>query len=659
MGNIYEARDDKVFNSGNFFVGPGNRMNSKSTKENFYKDACTFKPVLTFSEVLRKRWGSTISGYDSGTRKAQDVSTTVMAAPCESESEDEKLATLCGTSHSEGMEVMAALGESVSLDAEVASWRGMAEFGGAAAALRGENESEGAEAAFHGVIESESAAATALRGEFESEGAAATALRGEIESVGAAATALRGKIESEGAFAASRGAIVVGREAAAAFEGVAKTRPGTAGDRCPHGVCNNGVERALDSECHVEHLPSSVFSRSRGGPFSCRGRGARWSGVGPVARRACRSSALCPCCGLDLVGGNDNICGECLSRAFGYGPWNSCVGHGKGQGAGHVQEAAGGTKLQSTRTRSGVWRPLDGTLSVGDELTLIHRGASEETGVGRPLEGLVSVGEELTSDFRGASEEVHVEAREGDTSTTRCGTRLVELGQGCEVEVKIPSDPERDPRSPGPGIRLRERWRWKPLLRTLTSGIWVLPGALVSEGFGRLLEAACSWERRGTYRTAWAVCPWSGCQCSYSYGQGPAIGPHTGRGCFRHLSNVWRAIAPLLSPWCAEGDVPSAANLNLYGGSRSHVSWHCDDEPLFGGSGDPKLIVSLSLGSPATFKWKAKSCSDSEVSSCRLHHGDLLVMDGRCQDEYLHCTSPGLADRRVNITYRFDSEPHS
>ena len=99
--------------------------------------------------------------------------------------------------------------------------------------------------------------------------------------------------------------------------------------------------------------------------------------------------------------------------------------------------------------------------------------------------------------------------------------------------------------------------------------------------------------------------------------------------------------------------MPTAANLNLYGGSRSHVSWHCDDEPLFGGIGDPKLIVSLSQGSSVTFKWKAKSCLDSEVSSCRLHHGDLLVMDGRCQDEYLHCTSPGLADKRVNITYRW------
>ena len=83
------------------------------------------------------------------------------------------------------------------------------------------------------------------------------------------------------------------------------------------------------------------------------------------------------------------------------------------------------------------------------------------------------------------------------------------------------------------------------------------------------------------------------------------------------------------------------------------MGWHCGDEPLFGGTSDQKLIVSLSLGSAATFEWKAKSCSDSEASSYSIHNGDLLVMDGRCQDEYLHCTSPGLAERRVNITYRW------
>ena len=50
-----------------------------------------------------------------------------------------------------------------------------------------------------------------------------------------------------------------------------------------------------------------------------------------------------------------------------------------------------------------------------------------------------------------------------------------------------------------------------------------------------------------------------------------------------------------MAPWCAVGDVPTCANLNYYGGSGSCVRWHSDDEVLFGGRGESKLIVSVSL----------------------------------------------------------------
>ena len=144
----------------------------------------------------------------------------------------------------------------------------------------------------------------------------------------------------------------------------------------------------LSTVASVSHLSSVLVGRG--------GCGAR--GVGRV-------SALCPCCGLDHVGGNDNICGECLSRALGDWSCNSCVEHGEGPGAGHVGEVAGETKPRSTSTLTGVWRSLDGTLPVGEELVSIHRGTSEEAGVRRPLDGLVSVGEELASDFRGRQEQ--------------------------------------------------------------------------------------------------------------------------------------------------------------------------------------------------------------------------------------------------------------
>ena len=111
-----------------------------------------------------------------------------------------------------------------------------------------------------------------------------------------------------------------------------------------------------------------------------------------------------------------------------------------------------------------------------------------------------------------------------------------------------------------------------------------------------------------------------------------------------------------MKPWCAEGDVPTAANLNLYRGRSSHVGWHSDDEPLFGERGEAKLIVSVSFGTQPRFKffkWKGKSCPSNDGHSCWLGHGDILVMEGQCQDEFRHCTDPGSDQERINITFRW------
>ena len=47
------------------------------------------------------------------------------------------------------------------------------------------------------------------------------------------------------------------------------------------------------------------------------------------------------------------------------------------------------------------------------------------------------------------------------------------------------------------------------------------------------------------------------------------------------------------------------------------------------------------------------SCSDGEGHLCWLGHGDILVMDGQCQDEFRHCTDPGSEQERINITFRW------
>ena len=57
--------------------------------------------------------------------------------------------------------------------------------------------------------------------------------------------------------------------------------------------------------------------------------------------------------------------------------------------------------------------------------------------------------------------------------------------------------------------------------------------------------------------------------------------------------------------------------------------------------GEAKLIVSVSFGTQALLDWNCKSCQNIDANSCWLGHGDILVMDGQCQDEFLHCTDPG------------------
>ena len=135
-------------------------------------------------------------------------------------------------------------------------------------------------------------------------------------------------------------------------------------------------------------------------------------------------------------------------------------------------------------------------------------------------------------------------------------------------------------------------------------------------------------------------------------GEARLSGPQSGER-WTLLASLWRAIAPLMRPWSAEGEVPTAANLNLHRGRSSHVGWHSDDEPLFGERGEPKLIVTVSFGTSALFKWKDKSCPGNVTNSCWLGHGDLLVMDGQCQDEFLHCTDPGSDQERINVTFRW------
>ena len=161
---------------------------------------------------------------------------------------------------------------------------------------------------------------------------------------------------------------------------------------------------------------------------------------------------------------------------------------------------------------------------------------------------------------------------------------------GCAEMVTCLPPPFFSSVSPGPGREVWNGMGWSLLEKTARSGVWLFRDALSeSSAFFAFAEFA-SWVQKGSFLTAWAVSPLSSCSCSYLYGRGTAVGPQSGERCWPLLERLCRAIAPLMKPWCAEGDVPTAANLNLYRGRFSHVGWHSDDEPLFGKRGDQSSL---------------------------------------------------------------------
>ena len=206
--------------------------------------------------------------------------------------------------------------------------------------------------------------------------------------------------------------------------------------------------------------------------------------------------------------------------------------------------------------------------------------------------------------------------------------------------------------TPGRGLGLRQQLGWKKVCGTAQSGIWVLKGE--SRGYAlpfTLDHLGVAWMEKRTYSTAW-VTPRHACLCPYQYGRGAAVGPQSCSSIWNGVMGLWGTVAPLLTPWCRLRELPTGVNLNRYAGWGSSIPWHSDDEPLFGDQSDPKVIVSMSLGSSVDFRVCSRGRRNAP-SSIRLDHGDLLVMDGLAQLEYEHSTSSELQGPRVNLTYRW------
>ena len=248
---------------------------------------------------------------------------------------------------------------------------------------------------------------------------------------------------------------------------------------------------------------------------------------------------------------------------------------------------------------------------------------------------------------------LHVETwagREGNPSLPI--SQVVEILPGCADMVTRLLPLFFSSVSPGPGREVRNGIGWSLMEITAMSGVWFFRGALAGSSAFFAFVAFARWVEKGSFFTAWAVPSFFVFLFILVWAR-HGYRAQTGKRCWPLLDRLWRAVAPLMQPWCAEGEVPSAANLNLYRGRSSYVGWHSDDEPLFGERGEAKLIVSVSFVTQALFKWKGKSCPSNDGRSCWLGHGDILVMDGQCQDEFRHCTDPGSDQERINVTFRW------
>ena len=152
------------------------------------------------------------------------------------------------------------------------------------------------------------------------------------------------------------------------------------------------------------------------------------------------------------------------------------------------------------------------------------------------------------------SGKVHVETWAGGCQSLNLRiSQEQEIGRRCAVVGFSPQIPCVTPVLPGPGSDTRMKMEWKHMTKTEKSGVWFFQNAASMWEREVLPLLTVDWVWKGSYRTAWAVACGSSCSCSCSYGRGPAIGSHTGEQCWPLLAGVWRAIAPLVKPWCAEG----------------------------------------------------------------------------------------------------------
>ena len=172
-------------------------------------------------------------------------------------------------------------------------------------------------------------------------------------------------------------------------------------------------------------------------------------------------------------------------------------------------------------------------------------------------------------------------------------------------------------------------------------------------------------------QTAWVTLNPS-CTCAYGYSdtwQIAATSPE-----FLHIvKEITHHVQE------ATGMTFNACNLNYYPPGAG-IGWHADDESLFTTTSGETCIVSLSLcrglddgvlaGARKFLAKKRKEDGTADhASELILKHGDLMTMEGKFQQHYLHSVYPGDSVRhqndstdplvqgeRINLTWRTISQ---
>ena len=144
-----------------------------------------------------------------------------------------------------------------------------------------------------------------------------------------------------------------------------------------------------------------------------------------------------------------------------------------------------------------------------------------------------------------------------------------------------PEVPDTQFVSPARGLGIRQSMGWTKVCETAKSGIWVLKGNARARMLPDNLDhLRVGWRPRGSYETAWVTL---GHDCPVSIQVWTLSSSQTTNLCviWDGVIGLWCRVAPFLSPWCAEKDVPTGVNLNQNAAPGSFIRWHGDNEPFF------------------------------------------------------------------------------